>query len=714
MTLQGKLYLSLGFWAFVVFGAILVTVVYNAVPGLMTPTVGQAVWLAGFAESMSLGPLIQLRADEIGGPRTHIPAFGYSGALPLAVLIEFGVSMSVAYTIMFAAYLGAAGFGSFALARRLGSPPIPGVIFAVCWLLLPTFWAHVVYSMLSIGFAWLAVYLLAVLWLCDDPVEPRNVLKRRLPLFTALCFFAVFTDGYTFVMFASLFGIVWAHRLLSLPARRAALITQALPVASVGFGVAYLVYSVAVGSSDFPKSGLSFFRGWGADLTYLVQPVRGELWLFDALGVSAERPEDLHYGDRSVSFGSFILPLLLATFAAAGLYWKKRAIIFVLVAMAGLYMSLGPSFKVAQTKAPSEQPVIVDAKAGVPTGTGLISGNLPGFDSMRASYRWSAMGQLGLWCVLVLCLSEAGASRSRGAMRYVLPCLVIVGSMPALGPRAALGMNNKSMIDRMEADLAFLGERLVGQDRVLFYPHGNDFGANWIAPVNGFGTYNIGGDKNVALARAGWPPGVRAAGQGTEPLAVLLPLFRSGDVSAVVVPKFDLLLSIHSWPPVRNREDIAYEVGQAFRDRPSFEVFENDFAVIVRASDASAITQFEPLNYALRGAPFYSQTGVFGELGLISEGSAGYALFGPYVPISAGRYVARFESVSLFLGSATVDIVSTKARTVHAPAITFVPDTQGRVAIPFTVSDSVDDLEIRIRVTHPHNLSVGSISVHSD
>lgn len=337
------------------------------------------------------------------------------------------------------------------------------------------------------------------------------------------------------------------------------------------------------GGGEFPKSNLGFFRGWGADLTYLFQPLKGEIWLFDQLGLSALRSPENHYGDPSVPYGSFLLPLLMAALIVSLWYRRKQAVQYALIAFAGIYMSFGPSFKVAQTKAPEQSVVMISADAGLPTGTGLISANLPGFDSMRASYRWSGMGQLGLWCLLVISLS---GGNTRRVVQILVPGLVILASMPNLKSSVREGVIKLNSIEQLDADMSFLKSRLDGQENVLFYPHSNDFGANYLAPQNGFSTYNIGGDNNYARALKEWPATIVAANMQSDPGPVLCAAFAQGDVSAVIVPKFDLLMGVHNWPSPNNRSDIAENERRAFAYDPAFSIFENRFAVIVEPSAA--------------------------------------------------------------------------------------------------------------------------------
>src|SRR3546814_3043838 len=59
---------------------------YGAVPFLMLPTLGQAVWTMGFAESFANGHLLDFYAHDFGIPKPAAMAFGLAGAWPASLL----------------------------------------------------------------------------------------------------------------------------------------------------------------------------------------------------------------------------------------------------------------------------------------------------------------------------------------------------------------------------------------------------------------------------------------------------------------------------------------------------------------------------------------------------------------------------------------------------------------------------------------------------
>lgn len=70
-----------------------VAVIHNAVPGFTLPTLGQALWVTGFATSYANQDFPGIFAHDIGLPGRAAISFGLSGAWPTAVLIKLGLPL---------------------------------------------------------------------------------------------------------------------------------------------------------------------------------------------------------------------------------------------------------------------------------------------------------------------------------------------------------------------------------------------------------------------------------------------------------------------------------------------------------------------------------------------------------------------------------------------------------------------------------------------
>jgi len=422
---------------------------------------------------------------------------------------------------------------------------------------MPVVWAHTPYSMLSLGIALLPFYGLSTLSLLQLGAERQS---REWP--TVLCYvfaavIAVFMDGYTFVMFAAGAGISLAYAVYAYPERRTVLLRIAAPTYALSFALAYFLYSAYTGRGGYEGNSIDFFRGWGVDLSYFVIPTRGMLWVADKLGASIDRTDELHFGDASVWETTFLLPiLLLGVIAWHRTRRNKAAIAMLLVAVFGFYMSLGPSLKIDSLKPealrmshPHQQSALMPADLAVmPTGNAWISEKLPGFKEMRASYRWAALGIFAVW-LLAMAGGTYGDRRGRMVWGGALLAVVLI-NVPE-GQKLREYVSYRHMFNQIDHDLIEpMGRYVHPGETAAFLPWGNDFMAGYLAARLGFKTFNIGGDKNLAMAASRWPKEMNVVGETLDmddvfPEAKMLAT-RTADV--VVLPYFDMLWSAHIWP----------------------------------------------------------------------------------------------------------------------------------------------------------------------
>lgn len=523
-------------------------VLHGAVPFFMTPTVGQAVWSMGFAQSFANASLTTIYAHDFGIPQPAAMAFGLAGAWPASLLIRLGFHPADAYSAMVAAWLTAAFCAAFRIARMFGADRSASLLGAVAWLGMPIVWAHAGYSTLSVGIGLLPFYFLAALRLFLAAPSARTVARSTIASYVLAAAIAVFMDGYTFVMFATGATILLAHSVLSRPALRAFLLRVALPVHAASFALAYGLYGAYLGRSNFDPHPIDFFRGWGLDLAFMAIPSEGAHWLPDLLGLSVKRSAASLFGDESVWVTTFSLPVMLAGLAAWRPARKNAAIAsgVLLVAAFGFYMALGPSLKINAIKPATRQDASMPAAFAImPTGNAWISEKLPGFNIMRASYRWTALAVFALWLLAILRLAHA--------RRLWLAILfgVVLLNLPSMPKKWRNGRDARAMFQQIDRDLAAPLRHLIGPgETVAFLPWGNDFMANYVAARARFRTFNIGGDKNLLAAQAQWPAAMLAAGGelDTAKASAAVSLLIDGSADVLVLPYFHMLWAPHLWP----------------------------------------------------------------------------------------------------------------------------------------------------------------------
>jgi hypothetical protein len=535
-------------------GALWSLLVNGAVPFVGMPTMGQAASMMGYAQAFADQHWYSLHARSFGFP---VPTSLATG-LPLAWLagwfVRVGLRTSDAYTMAAAFWLIVGYIGACRLAKLLGATTVVAALSAAAWMTLPMVWAHQSYSSLALGMALLPLYFFSAFALFDFSTL---CLLRRIwvvTLFVGLCLTALFMDGYTFMMFAVAGAGVFIWQIVTRRISwRCAAIT-ALPTYLVGYAGAYLLYTAYMGRSAFSPATLDFFRAWGLDLIFLLKPSQGEFWLWDTLGWSSIRSDSVYFGDASVWLTTFALPLAVIGLVCFFVVRKgdPRAWLLLAVAFFGLYMSLGPSLKADAVKPDGVTGPFMQAGSGVmPTGNGIISEHVPGFRAMRASYRWEAMFLLGMWGLVIL-----GAGRSR---RYEwawigIYVLMITASTPHLDEMWRDYRSYRRDLATIDSEIATpLAAKLHVGSKVFFVPFNNDVMANYLSPKLGVVSYNVGGDKQIEIARERWPANIRAfamsrfdAGDVRSIREALL----DGDADAVIIPYFDSLWAAHLWPCV--------------------------------------------------------------------------------------------------------------------------------------------------------------------
>ncbi|MGQ9426879.1 hypothetical protein ACXYTJ_13710 [Gilvimarinus sp. F26214L] len=690
----------------------LVLVVYAAIPGLAIPTLGQAVWSTGFSQSFINGSL-SIYADNIGAPEPAPIAFGLSGAIVAALFMKLGAAAADAYAGMVAFWSMISFFGSYFVARHFQAPRWHSLVAALAWMLLPITWAHASYSMLSIGIGLLPFYFLFTLKVfADEPVEKARV--GWYALYPLICSISVFMDGYSFIFFAagsSLFvGWTWVS---SDGKYRAHTLRRSLPIHVASFAFAYMLYASYIGKVAFAPAPLDFFRGWGLDLSFFVLPTKGILLVPDLFGFSVARSPTVLFGDASVWNTTFLLPLAIAAVAAAKTIRKRKTVVvgLAVISVFGFYMALGPSLKINSEKPPEqESPMMKADQAIAPTGSAVLSSRLPGFNNMRASYRWMALCSLGLWMLLVLALGY-------GERRISVALLLFVALLSLPDPVTQLkkGISNRKMFFDIEAELVESLKTLVSPgELVAFLPWRNDFLVNYWASRLDVVTYNIGGDKNLAKARAHWPTYMRQFPMSSVDAKFserIVALLAAGEAESVVLPYIDTLSGAHAWPGSTQFRRVLGPAIEELELSGHVQIAKRQFYAVVRLKPE--LSALEPEIRLRRIASTFclppycldipaitrqssSQVGVWADGTLNSSGAAGFLHFGPYVHMRAGAYRLIVDGEIGSSSASWLDLASSSGTVQHA-RFELSPQKSERI-VESTIHLPVDVLDLEIRL----------------
>ena len=539
---------------FAVIALVFILFLQGAIPFLMIPTLGQAVWTMGFAESFTHGSFFTIYAHDFGIPKPAAIAFGLAGAWPASLLLRLGFAAPDAYATMVMLWLTVAFSSAYMIARKFGNTRPMALLGAVVWMSMPIIWNHSGYSMLSLGMSLLAFYFLAAMKLflmesaADKPSQSTII----------FCFLAaiisVFMDGYTFMMFFTGATILLAFIMKTRVELRPIYKRIVLPVHIASFIFAYTLYSIFIGRAHFTKSPIDIFRGFGLDLSFIAIPTKGVLWLFDVLGLSVARSDKLYFGDASAWLTTFSLPIIIAGLIAWCLTRKniKLAKGIILIAVFGFYMSLGPSLKINSVKPQDQQlgSAMPASLAVMPTGSAWMSKALPGFNNMRSTYRWSALEIFALWWLVMICVAKT-QKRGKRIWSGVIFVIILL-NLPNLSQKVRLNIDQRMQFFNIDQTLiSELKQRINKNETAAFIPWGNDFFANYLAPTAGFRTFNIGGDKDLIDAQKHWPENMQASGRAplnSEKISAGVKMLVDGTSDVLVLPYFDMLWSPHAWP----------------------------------------------------------------------------------------------------------------------------------------------------------------------
>jgi hypothetical protein len=505
------------------------------------------------------------------------------------------------------------------LQHRLGVNLLISVIVALCYLCLPFVWGHSGLLPFYIGVLLMPVYLSV-----DYCVFPRLIsgAARLQPVrllvvaiaYIAVRVFSIFEDPYTAVMYVAVSAVtvIWVSwRLMSL--RRFAPIARIALVWLLSVGAAVALYkSYVPGGGDYVVMPVDFFRAQGVDVASLFIPSH-LLWWSNALdiGVRAWNPY-AYYGDgTNVSFNylGYVCLVTALVFCLVKLsgrpVWKLdfRKCFWLSLVSAGalcLAVSLGPSIKINDARAPSTTERFGFADYLMPEESAtwtLPSENLfvtlPGIKNMRAIYRWVVVPKLVLLVTFALVATRVYARRR--VLGVLLAVLALSEHLPNLSAADSNTRHAYTAYRQFNDDVLAEMRRAIGTgQRVFFLSSQNDILANYLSPMLGVFTYNMGGDKSIEIISREWPSNIRRLRERAESLTDLevpaLAALVDHDVDAVVIPYFNLRWDSYDWPPDRSeREERRNAVLDALAQaQPPLRLVESDwFAVLELENDHS-------------------------------------------------------------------------------------------------------------------------------
>jgi hypothetical protein len=505
----------------------------------------------------------------LGALRSWCGAYGIPAGYPYlssgpVVLVGWalmwtGMGADAAYLLTGVAFDALALAGGYGLMRMLGAGRAVALGTAAAYLLAPTVVGLHAFGGTFTGFTLLPAYALADL-VAMRAVEDggRQRIAVALAGYAAVRTGALFLDGYSFVGSALIGGLLWLQWVVRTPAgaRRRLLGCATFVSGQLVAAGTYLLYAPRLSA----VAPLELFRAMGLDVVTLARPTR-MLWGADALGLAWD-PARL-WGDGSNATYNYLGVACVALALVAVVRRRRQPHVLALAAAGAvaLVLSLGPSLKAGEERPPLGAHVTYEsylmpagaAAAELPWGGAFTA--LPGFDQLRATYRWSGVTRLAL--VVLAGLAIDGLVRRRPRRALVLAVALALLALAELAPnlpllRASYRANAHSRAALTAAVVPPLAGATEPGERVFFLSADgayNDYLANYLVTAVGGRSFNAGGDKNAAFAQRGWPPAIGAmAPAGRSPETVRAAL-AAGDADVVVAPYFDLRWAAYAWPP---------------------------------------------------------------------------------------------------------------------------------------------------------------------
>ena len=561
-------------------GWLVLLVLFGLWPGL-SPAAGMQQFFLGLARCYAEN-LPGLECNSVAYPGGYTTAFGLPYVLPVAMLDRIGVPLFVAGRLVELAYLGIALGAAFLLYRLLGIRRWIALALAFVFLASPIVFAQDGYGPLRTGFALVPLYALV------DLVVVRRILARsnRKDLVRALLLgfvavlgvrlFALFMDGYSFVMGLALSGALVLVVMLQQAGSRP---WRSLVGAALVFGlptvIAYLAYGAYAGDAvERAVMPLDFFRGQGVDFYALAVP-SSMFWWAELLSLHHSVNWWMSFSDGpSVSMVYLgwvtIAAVLIGLLGLLSRPFRADASpylgILVLVLAGAMLLAAGPSLKIADFR--QEPPpgrgiqfsdyLMPESAATLSLGTAVLYEKVPGIRNMRAVYRWMLLVKLSALLIAGLVLEQLLQRRSARPLVVMLLGFLILESLPDVSQRFAHGQRHFDQFQRFQNEaLRSLQALELNDQRVLMIPveddpEWNHFTANFLCPLADLRCFNLGGDKSMVRARLTWPVEIRELARNRWTRGNLERVLDLEHADAVLIPLFSLRGASYHWPPSDN------------------------------------------------------------------------------------------------------------------------------------------------------------------
>jgi hypothetical protein len=576
-------------------------IIYSLSPGL-APSVAASLSDIGYAKCLNNSGHT-FTCSNSGYPFGNPSPFGLPVHILIAALAHLpGVTIIGALRLAYSALLGIAFLGCIGFLRTLFSSNWIALFGTVLFLASPIVVMEDGYGPLRIGFALLPTYVyINILAIKAFSQAKAGALEAAMWWMATVAAhtFAMFCDGYSFIMELILCGMLWAIWLIS------TLRSQHLSKAAIGAAAALLsvvipvfLYKIYIPSAHYVPMPLAFFRGQGIDLFMFLVPSASN-WVAASTGLHHHITGQQVFSDGPSSslvyLGySFLACGVIATWLLARRKIAGRGVIIAIFSagLIALLLSLGPSlkwhdFRPAAKATISFDSYLMPAGSGVvELGTGWIYEHVPGVKVMRALYRWQLLARLAL-IVAAMAVLQKLLSDGRRLIACALALALVVETVPTLPSLFVSGRTSNRMLDLIAQQPGEdLEHSLAPGSRVVFLQmHAgasqNQYLASYLCAKADLTCYNVGGDKAIELSSDAWPTPIFELISNLQTDSNSEEVFAEHLVDAIVIPFFDLRMQAYSGPPKNfPRDQVIASVERQYRD---YDITLTKWYAVVRA-----------------------------------------------------------------------------------------------------------------------------------
>lgn len=550
--------------------------------------------------------LLESKCELTGGIAGGI----YPTNLPFIAVGSFinilpAVSAEDALALAGGLFIITALWGGHRLFRYATDSKSLALIMAGLYLLTPVVFGMQGFGGTYWGVLLLPTYIFIAWYLLDKGKSQSNIyhVVKGIPIlilaWSLLASFSLLLDGYSFFMYSFVAGTMAISTIRRTKASAIVTSTNLLLI-GLSTGVAYVIYTNMLPSGGFDRSAIGLFRAMGLDVATIFIPTMNT-WLASVLGVGADWSNLWGDGTNTRNYIGLII-LGIATYGLTKLI-KQSAITRLHVAMIavgviGLLLSLGPTLKINTERPPLTEPITYESYL-MKDSEGVLSlpteniYKLPGFKSMRATYRWFIVTQIS-----VLFFATIGFDylrKNKKTKLYSLTLLIaVIDVVPVPVATVSNNLNKYDQYGKFNSEVITPLKEVANEgELVLFYPNAignNDYLVNYIVPTLKLESYNVGNDKARDNAKRYWPSPIKTL-LTTDGLKIenehrlIQQVFDQDLVDIVIIPGFDLRWDSYSWPPRKFTDSKEELIGRLSNNDHLVITSAEHFTIVRRAED---------------------------------------------------------------------------------------------------------------------------------